>query len=120
DAGKQEFTGYQFNYTFSAGKKYTLALRYEDATGCAATHKNSFLFGTGPMPQVLVRSQYHNGLEYKFEPLLQTEEGMSYYWDFGDGQHSYEKSPTHAYEFIGSNYYTAKLTVTDPQNQKHS
>jgi outer membrane protein OmpA-like peptidoglycan-associated protein len=39
--------------------------------------------------------------------------GYTYSWDFGDGETSTEKNPSHEYKAAGS--YTAKFTVTDSQ-----
>jgi gliding motility-associated-like protein len=50
--------------------------------------------------------------QVQFEPH-EVSKGMSYHWDFGDGQESHEQAPTHVYEQTG-NYY-ATLTVTNGQ-----
>ncbi|MGH1434036.1 MAG: peptidylprolyl isomerase [Lewinella sp.] len=43
------------------------------------------------------------------------EEGLTYFWDFGDGQTSTEVSPEH--RFLGSGTYTVKLTATDEKGK---
>ena len=40
----------------------------------------------------------------------QSQNGVSYLWDFGDGNFSTEANPTHNYAAAGT--YTVKLTVT--------
>lgn len=50
---------------------------------------------------------HFNG-EQSYDPDGDT---ITYYWDFGDGQHSTEMNPTHTYNTAGR--YTALLTVSD-------
>lgn len=50
--------------------------------------------------------------QVQFEPY-ELSRGMTYHWDFGDGQESDEQAPAHVYEQTG-NYY-ATLTVTNGQ-----
>ncbi|HCL4436573.1 TPA: collagenase [Clostridium botulinum] len=54
----------------------------------------------------------------KFSSEGSTDDGkiVSYAWDFGDGETSSEKNPTHAYKTPGT--YTVKLTVTDDKGLK--
>ena len=41
---------------------------------------------------------------------------VSYFWEFGDGNESYEKNPMHAYTKRGM--YTVRLTVTDEKGKQ--
>lgn len=45
----------------------------------------------------------------------ETEQAQTYFWDFGDGQTSTEKSPEH--RFLGSGTYTVKLTATNEKGK---
>lgn len=49
-------------------------------------------------------------LEVSFSVQVQGGDAASYSWDFGDGETSTEKNPSHKFEKEGS--YTVKLTVT--------
>ncbi len=49
-------------------------------------------------------------LEIAFSAQVQGGDATSYSWDFGDGQTSTEKNPSHKFEQAGN--YTVKLTVT--------
>ena len=53
-----------------------------------------------------------------FTNLSTTDNGSSYYWDFGDFIISSEQSPTHT--FLSSRSYTIKLVVTSPGGCKDS
>jgi len=55
----------------------------------------------------------------KFKPFsLTLGEKAQFLWDFGDGERSNEKSPTHIY--LSERLSPATLTVQDEQNRRHS
>ena len=42
---------------------------------------------------------------------LSSGDPTSWYWEFGDGESSYERNPTHTYDTVGK--YTVSLTATN-------
>lgn len=56
----------------------------------------------------------HAACEIKF--IDQSSNGISYFWEFGDGESSSEQNPTHTYCESGS--FSVKLTIQDNQGRK--
>jgi len=54
-------------------------------------------------------------LTVRFAPIV-TKEVVYYYWDFGDGQHSYSSNPIHTY--LEPGYYTVSLVVEDEEGER--
>jgi len=50
-----------------------------------------------------------------FTDESETDDDLTYLWDFGDGETSTEPNPTHTYTSEGE--YIVNLTVTDPEEQ---
>lgn len=53
-------------------------------------------------------------LAVTFDPMCSTGAVSSYTWDFGDGEQSGSRKPTHTFEFPGN--YTVILEVSDDKN----
>jgi len=55
----------------------------------------------------------------KFQPFsLSLEKGCVFLWDFGDGERSNEKAPTHIY--LRERLFPISLTVVDDENKRHA
>ncbi len=55
----------------------------------------------------------------KFQPFsLTLGKGFYFLWDFGDGEKSNEKAPTHIY--LSERLFPVSLTVVDDENKRHS
>lgn len=68
------------------------------------------LLATSCKPKVEVKARFsyeQDGLTVKF--INASKEATSYAWEFGDGETSTEKDPTHTYAALGS--YNVKLTA---------
>jgi hypothetical protein len=64
---------------------------------------------TGPVPKAMITSTEVGFHTYKFD--TSSDEGLLYYWYFGDGDTSNEPSPTH--EFNSAGLFNVTLMVTD-------
>lgn len=88
---------------------------------CSTTHTNSYVIGNPLQTYVTaVRDPSLAALRYTFGNIVAVNSGSSgtssysYLWKFGDGDSSKLSNPTHSYSNQG--YYTAKLTLTDSNN----
>lgn len=88
----------------------TYVVTVKDTTGCPAV-KDSVMLTVSPKPSVSYMPDYFNGCE----PLTinftdySAPNITSWSWDFGDGNSSTDKNPTHTYD---AGIYTVSLTVT--------
>jgi PKD repeat protein len=60
------------------------------------------------------------GLECTFTDASTPATGLTYAWDFGDGETSTEQNPVHTYAATEVTEYTATLTVTDASDNQSS
>ncbi len=110
-------SGYNAGLTFNALQSYSVSMRYEDASGCSAQHYAQFNLGFGSQPLVTATRTAYPDLLYSFSASIVGAEPLSYYWEFGDGQFSAEKTPAHTFQPLGGGFYTTTLTVTDAANK---
>ncbi|TAE48278.1 MAG: PKD domain-containing protein, partial [Bacteroidetes bacterium] len=91
---------------------YDVKLKVRNADGCTdSLTRSSFIFVTQPLPDFIVSPQINcPGTPSTFVSLA-SGAGLSYLWDFGDGNTSTLANPTHAYASEGD--YTITLTVID-------
>ncbi len=84
-----------------------VAVEIETAAGCKA-QSNEETFTVLPLPRVGFTSNINN-LSVDFDDTTSSTQVRT--WDFGDGNNSTLKNPTHTYATVGS--FDVKLTVTD-------
>jgi len=82
------------------------------ATGCVK--EQTVTVEVSPNPIVLFSANPTSGCEpvtVAFEDISGDSDIVQWYWQFGDGENSTIKNPTHTYNFDGS--YDVELTVTN-------
>nr|WP_121269656.1 PKD domain-containing protein [Pedobacter schmidteae] len=101
----------RFTHTFTTPGSYDVTLTATN--GCSTSTKTVTII-VDPQPLTAfdaVNKLGCTGLEVKF--INNTQNGMSYLWDFGDGSPtSTETEPTHTYSGT-QEYYTVTLTATN-------
>lgn len=100
---------------FNNAGTYTVKMVAVGATGCKDSVLSTVVrisdgafadFSSEPGPNT---PQSLPNAAFRFSDLSQN--GVSWFWDFGDGNHSSEQNPTHLYQNPGE--YPVSLTVTD-------
>ncbi|RMG92741.1 MAG: PKD domain-containing protein, partial [Chloroflexi bacterium] len=90
---------------------YDVTLTVTDDNGCSHTlTKNNFVQPTYPAPDFTANQESCSGAPVTFTNLT-TGVGLSFLWDFGDGNTSTDPNPVHQYAQPG--VYTVTLTATD-------
>lgn len=108
--GDSVFTQNPF-YTYQQTGVYTVKLTVEDGNGCTDTRTRSgYIKPTFPKPSFTGDTLSCIGGTAEFINTT-TGSGLTYFWDFGDGQTSTDTDPVHFYDTLGT--YTVSLTVTD-------
>lgn len=99
--------------TLKANTKYTATLSGKSSSFGEVVHSNVYRVGNPVQTNVNVsRIAPYTTFSYLFStPNITGVQPLTYYWDFGDGNHSTFSSPTHDYSSSG--LYTTKLTVID-------
>ncbi|MBS1688225.1 MAG: PKD domain-containing protein [Bacteroidetes bacterium] len=112
-------SGTPVNHTYTSAGTFYVSLAVKDNVGCTDTltrsgyidaHKPVANFSGGPT-NVCKNSpvSFHNA---------STGSGLTYRWDFGDGNTSKASSPSHSYRSLGT--FTVKLVITDSLGCKDS
>jgi PKD repeat protein len=103
-----------------AGEK-TVELTVTDAAGASNSVQHTVTVAAanpgGPTADFTVACV---GLDCTFTNTSTPATGLTYDWDFGDGNSSTDQSPTHTYAATEVTEYTATLTVTDGSNNQSS
>ncbi len=89
---------------------YKVNLRINGNNGC--DDSASALVKINPDPISSFSTSIVNGLDVSFIPM--DTSWLNYAWDFGDGNSSKSKTPTHSYAAVG--LYNAELQVTSDEN----
>ena len=99
-------------YIYSASGSYTTELQVESDRGCRDTVQKPV--AVNPLPTVDFRvNPVCEGASASFVNNSQvTGGGLTYRWDFGDGQTSTDANPSHIY--AASGFYSVKLIATSP------
>lgn len=113
-----ETPGREVSHAYPDDGEYTAMLRVTDSLGqiALATALIS-VANADPTPTITAPGQSIVGdsvqfYSYVVDPgRLDEDAGFTYYWDFGDGNTSHDRSPTHSYTAAG--IYIVGLTVTD-------
>ncbi|MBT3250980.1 MAG: PKD domain-containing protein [Candidatus Marinimicrobia bacterium] len=108
------FTNNETDYIFNPNEYYFLQYQGEDGLDELTTIFTETVYSTdliSPLPDFEV--VIPGGLPPFTVPFENTSEGLIgwWEWDFGDGETSLEKSPSHIYETIGT--YDVSLSVMD-------
>lgn len=99
------------NHLYNTTGKYRVRLTVTDANGCSNTlSRNNYIQPTFPTPAFTGDTLTCLGKPANFTSGS-AGTGMSYLWDFGDGDTSTAANPSHIYSALGT--YTVSLTVTD-------
>ena len=98
------------SYSYPETGKYKVEMTTTSSNGC--TSSASAFFDVEPIPEVrFLIDPACQDQDVKFTNLTaQNIDGLSYAWDFGDGNTSADFEPEHVYTATGD--YTATLTVT--------
>ncbi|MCB9230712.1 MAG: PKD domain-containing protein [Bacteroidia bacterium] len=110
DGGTSNQQNPSHNYT--ATGNFTVSLTVTDLDGCVHTFtRTNYILVTEPVALFSLSDTLAcAGVTINFTNLS-TGVGLSYLWDFGDGNTSTATNPNHTYNLNGS--YTISLTVTD-------
>ncbi len=106
--------GEDINYTFQENGTYTVTLQVRDSDGSVAnSSKKLVVLDTQPTVNFTYSPQVvYEGESVNFTAHVESYDKIkSYFWDFGDGNYSTDKNPTHAFNKNGT--YTVTLYVTD-------
>jgi PKD repeat protein len=100
-------------HQFPADGLYNVCLTVLQADGQSCTYCQQVYSGRDTLPtdcrtsyEVLTLESYPP--QYRFVPYT-SDSVEGYYWDFGDGQQSWEMSPLHTFKYSG--YYTVCLST---------
>jgi PKD repeat protein len=85
-------------HTYTEPGSYTVSLRVESDGGCSDTVQYFNYIVVNPTPVAGFTYAEINSKTFNFVNTSQyTDKNTNYYWTFGDGKHSREKSPKHIY-----------------------
>lgn len=110
-----------FSRTVTPGNHQMMLAGYSTPKGCgdAETQVDRFelirsdAVLPGPNAEFTFQADSTNPLQVHFDASLSLGEGLTYQWDFGDGQSGTGQAPSHTYSAAGT--YQVTLTVTDDQ-----
>jgi PKD repeat protein len=132
--GNDDITGWEWDFgdgavshTQNPSRSYaeagdkTVELTVTDAAGATNSIQHTVTVAAanpgGPTAGFTVAC---TGLDCIFTNTSTPATGLTFEWDFGDGNSSTDESPTHTYEATDVTEYTATLTVTDASNNQSS
>jgi PKD repeat protein len=100
-----------FQHTYSSAGKYSINLKITDTQGCSdSIMRPGVITISQPVANFLSDTVNCPGILIPFTNLS-TGSGLTYSWDFGDGNTSNIASPSHSY--LNDGLYTVKLSITD-------
>ncbi len=112
DGQQQTFTSAPFTHTYAQTGNYTVSLTVTDIAGCSDSYTlPTSLLVTDPKAGFRADTFYCPLSPLQFSDTS-SGAGLTYFWDFGDGNTSTLTNPTNAYP-DGNAEYTVKLVVTD-------
>ncbi len=113
--------GPQASYAYPLSGNYHPALLVEDSTGCKVftVSNDSVIIYQVPVPAFTAnKSLLCESGDITFVNQTPAVPGLTYTWDFGDGQTASQVNPTHTYASTG--VYTVTLIVTTTQGCQDS
>jgi len=93
---------------------YTVRLAIANTTGCPDTIRKTFYINARPVTEFTWNvGAMNNQIAFHIDSTITNLGSIGYmcHWDFGDGTYGVGHNPVHTY--LGSNNWTACLTVTD-------
>jgi len=103
-------------HTYSVPGNYTVSLVVTDTSGANATEIKTNFIVVGVQPNVHAEFSAHGRIGYGRTVVNFIDKSLgnitSWNWDFGDGNYSNQKNPTHAYTTPGM--FDVSLTVSGP------
>ncbi|MEL7340340.1 MAG: PKD domain-containing protein, partial [Bacteroidota bacterium] len=107
------------NHTYNTAGSFPVSLSLTDAEGCMATaNLTNPILATEPIADFTAPFPAEcPGFPVVFNNLS-SGQGLSYLWDFGDGNTSTASNPSHIYGLAGT--YTVSLTITDVNGCVHT
>lgn len=109
--------GAQVNYSYQLPGVYTISLQTQNGMGCVQHYQNYLTVAIDSLiPKAkALHFDCQNGIIQLSDSTLN---GVSWFWDFGDGTFSTLQSPTHQYSISG--LYNISLTVTNSKGCSQS
>ena len=111
DGTKQSFTAPPFTHTYSQTGRYRVILKVTDAAGCTDSDTLSNFLITNPLAGFRADTFYCPGAPLQFVDTS-SGAGLTYHWDFGDGNISTLQNPKNSYP-LGDADYSVKLKIRD-------
>lgn len=112
DGTKQTFTAPPFTHIYSKTGGYRVSLKVTDAAGCTDTYTlPNNLRITNPLAGFRADTFYCPAAPLQFVDTS-SGAGLTYHWDFGDGNISTLQNPTNSYP-VGDTSYSVKLKIKD-------
>lgn len=112
DGNQQTFTAPPFTHTYTQYGGYEVSLTITDRTGCSDTYAlPASILVTKPFVGFRADTFYCPQAPLQFSDTS-IGAGLTYFWDFGDGNTSTLSNPQNSYP-LGDASYTVKLVVTD-------
>lgn len=101
-----------FSHSYSIKGDYKISLQVTDAAGCIDSFQLKQLVSIRKVAATLVAydTLVCAGNSSRFIAAY-AEQGVTYFWNFGDGTSGIERSPDHVY--LNQGLYSVKLNVTD-------
>ena len=97
------------NHIFTTGGNYTVTLVATNGCSTGTTSENITVYDKPTLNFAANNTDGCDGLKVTFKNTV--ENGVGYFWDFGDGTTSTDNSPTHVYNGVGKSF-TVTLTAT--------
>ena len=98
-------------HTYTTDSNYNVFVRFEDFSGCVDSFELNIL--AYPIPQLGFTIDMLDTcvLPANYSFVNSTTGGVSYVWDFGDGNYSIQTNPSHTY--LNDGNYTIQLDVSN-------
>jgi PKD repeat protein len=110
------------NHFYPEAGKYAVTLTIVDEDGNTEVASETVSISSMPISAGFTFTPTDPGVResVRFTDESQDPEGgtLEYYWDFGDGQSSYDRNPSHAYGSVGR--YEARLTISNEEGEMDS
>lgn len=106
-------TDFEPSHSYANDGFYIVKLKVKSIDNCEDIFESRIDIYEEPNPSFFMANQCH-GNPVLFSNLTSERSGaITYLWDFGDGNQSTNKSPSHAYESPGTYTVTLKATTGD-------